>query len=125
MVSLFDERALELLTVFAAQASLLVQNALLLDALRRENVALKEAVQSKQYGDLVGAGAAMREVYRRIEKVAATDISVLITGETGTGKELVAREIHRRSPARRRAPSSPSTAAPSPRTSSSPSSSAT
>jgi transcriptional regulator with GAF, ATPase, and Fis domain len=85
VVSLFDERALEPLTVFASQASLLVQNALLLDSLRRENVALKEAVQSKQYGDLVGAGASMREVYRRIEKVAATDISVLVAGETGTG----------------------------------------
>ena len=98
VVSLFDDRALEPLTVFAAQASLLVQNAMLLDSLRRENVALKEAVQSKQYGDLVGAGASMREVYRRIEKVAATDISVLVSGETGTGKEVVAREIHRRSP---------------------------
>ena len=97
VVSLFDERALEPLTVFAAQASLLVQNAMLLDSLRRENVALKEAVESKQYGDLVGAGASMREVYRRIEKVAGTDISVLVCGETGTGKELVAREIHRRS----------------------------
>jgi transcriptional regulator with PAS, ATPase and Fis domain len=77
---------------------MLVQNALLLDALRRENVALREAVTSKQYGELIGAGASMREVYRRIEKVAATDISVLVTGETGTGKEVVAREIHRRSP---------------------------
>jgi transcriptional regulator with GAF, ATPase, and Fis domain len=97
VVSLFDERALEPLTVFAAQASLLVQNALLLDSLRRENVALREAVTTKRYGDLVGSGASMREVFRRIEKVAATDISVLITGETGTGKEVVARELHRRS----------------------------
>jgi transcriptional regulator with GAF, ATPase, and Fis domain len=98
VVSLFDERSLEVLTPFAAQASLLVQNALLLDSLRRENVALKEAVASRQYGELIGSGASMREVYRRIEKVAATDISVLVTGETGTGKEVVAREIHRRSP---------------------------
>ncbi len=98
VVSLFDDRSLEVLTVFAAQASLLLQNALLLDSLRRENVALKEAVSSKQYGDLIGAGASMREVYRRIEKVAGTDISVLVSGETGTGKEVVAREIHRRSP---------------------------
>jgi transcriptional regulator with GAF, ATPase, and Fis domain len=98
VVSLFDDRALEVLTVFAAQASLLLQNALLLDSLRRENVALREAVSSKQYGDLIGAGASMREVYRRIEKVSGTDISVLVSGETGTGKEIVAREIHRRSP---------------------------
>ncbi|HVI96986.1 MAG TPA: sigma 54-interacting transcriptional regulator [Anaeromyxobacter sp.] len=98
VVSLFDQRSLEALTVFTAQASLLVQNAMLVDHLRRENVALREAVQSKQYGELIGAGASMREVYRRIEKVAGTDISVLVTGETGTGKEVVAREIHRRSP---------------------------
>jgi transcriptional regulator with GAF, ATPase, and Fis domain len=98
VVSLFDDRSLEVLTVFAAQASVLLENALLLDSLRRENVALKEAVSSRQYGDLIGAGASMREVYRRIEKVAATDVSVLVSGETGTGKEIVAREIHRRSP---------------------------
>jgi transcriptional regulator with GAF, ATPase, and Fis domain len=98
VVSLFDQRALDVLTVFAAQASLLVQNAMLLDSLRRENVALREAVTTRQYGDLVGSGASMREVFRRIEKVASTDISVLVTGETGTGKEVVAREIHRRSP---------------------------
>jgi transcriptional regulator with GAF, ATPase, and Fis domain len=98
VVNLFEQKDLEALTVFAAQASLLMQNALLLDGLRRENVALREAAQERRFGDLVGAGESMREVFRRIEKVAVTDVSVLVTGETGTGKELVAREIHRRSP---------------------------
>jgi transcriptional regulator with GAF, ATPase, and Fis domain len=97
VASLFDDGSLEVLTVFAAQASLLLQHALLLDALRRENLALKEAASSRQYGDLIGAGPGMREVYRRIERVAGTDISVLVSGETGTGKEVVAREVHRRS----------------------------
>jgi transcriptional regulator with GAF, ATPase, and Fis domain len=98
VVSLFGEDDLAALTVFAAQASLLVQNALLLHGLRRENEALRQVVAENQFGDLIGAGASMREVYRRIERVAATDVSVLVAGETGTGKELVAREIHRRSP---------------------------
>jgi transcriptional regulator with GAF, ATPase, and Fis domain len=98
VVSLFDDKDLEALTIFAAQASLLVQNAMLLDDLKRENASLKQAIAVRQYGDLIGTGASMAEVFRRIDKVAGTLVSILITGETGTGKELVAREIHRRSP---------------------------
>ncbi len=97
VVDLFDEKSLEVLTVFAAQASLLAQNAQLLDGLRRENEALRQEVEQSRFGEIIGAGASMREVYRRIDRVADTDVSVLISGETGTGKELVAREIHRRS----------------------------
>lgn len=49
-------------------------------------------------GEIVGDSPAMREVFALIRKVAATDADVLVTGENGTGKELVARELHRRSP---------------------------
>ena len=56
-----------------------------------------------RFGHLFGGSAAMQEVYRRIAKVAPTLATVLITGESGSGKELVARTIHDRSDARARA----------------------
>src|SRR5205085_7101011 len=51
-----------------------------------------------RFGEIVGTSPPMQQVFPKVEKIAATDISVLITGETGTGKELIAREIHNRSP---------------------------
>ena len=96
--SLFDEQSLELLTLFAAQASLLVQNALHINALTLETAGLKSELEKSRYGELIGACDGMREVFKKIDKVARADISVLVTGETGTGKELIARELHKRSP---------------------------
>jgi len=97
MAHRFEAKSLDLLTLFAAQASLMVRNAILVNELRIESADLRLRLEESQYGELVGACAGMREVFRRIDKLATTDISVLITGETGTGKELLAREIHRRS----------------------------
>ena len=95
---LFERTQLELLSIFASQASLLLQNAMLLNALRADKAKLVAELHDKRFGEIIGACPSMLEVFRKLQKVASTDISVLITGETGTGKELIAKEIHRRSP---------------------------
>jgi len=96
---LFVQEDLELLKIFAAQAGLILHNALLLDELRLENQDLARDVQTGTGlgGAMIGNHPSMVDVFRTIAKVAPTDLSVLVTGETGTGKELVARETHQRS----------------------------
>src|ERR1700721_2879864 len=67
--------------------------------LQEENIALREEVdKASMFEEIVGISAPLKKELSRVSKVAPTDSSVLITGETGTGKELVARAIHRRSP---------------------------
>jgi transcriptional regulator with GAF, ATPase, and Fis domain len=71
--------------------------------LEQQNAYLQEeVVEAKAFGTLVGQSAALQQVVSQIDMVAPTDASVLITGETGTGKELVAHEIHQRSSRRGR-----------------------
>jgi formate hydrogenlyase transcriptional activator len=66
--------------------------------LQHENIALREELdKTSMFEEIVGTSPALQTVLSRVSKVALTDSTVLITGETGTGKELVARAIHRRS----------------------------
>jgi len=68
------------------------------DRIRKENLALREEITgSSMFEEIVGSSGALRKVLSQIAKVAPTDSTVLITGETGTGKELVARAIHTKS----------------------------
>jgi PAS domain S-box-containing protein len=74
------------------------------DRLYHENIALREEIdRSSMFEEIVGESPALQVVLSYVVKVAPTDSTVLITGETGTGKELVARAIHKRSPRAARA----------------------
>jgi formate hydrogenlyase transcriptional activator len=68
------------------------------DRTRNENVALREEIDhSLMFEEIVGSSDPIRQVFEQVAKVAPTDSTVLISGETGTGKELLARAIHKRS----------------------------
>jgi PAS domain S-box-containing protein len=68
------------------------------EKLQQENVALREEIdKASMFEEIVGTSRSLKAVLSRIAKVAPTDSTVLITGETGTGKELIARAVHKRS----------------------------
>jgi Nif-specific regulatory protein len=108
--SQLDAQDFKWLRIFADSAAVAIANARAfeeIDRLRRqlqmENDYLREEVEAVQgFGDIIGKSPALQKVLRQVELVAQTDASVLIYGETGTGKELVARAIHERSPRRDR-----------------------
>jgi predicted ATPase/transcriptional regulator with GAF, ATPase, and Fis domain len=100
----------QVLQIIAAQAAIAIENARLFDEIRRlkerveaENVYLTEEIQTERgFEEIVGHTPALRRVLGRIEQVASTDSTVLVLGETGTGKELIARAIHNHSRRRER-----------------------
>ena len=67
------------------------------ERLRNENVVLREEIESSMFEEIVASSESMRQVLKQVSKVAPSDSTVIILGETGTGKELIARALHRRS----------------------------
>ncbi len=102
----FSEQELTFLKTLGTQGAIGVAKARLreqTDRLRQENLELRRAVEGKYtFGEIVGRGPAMARVLQLVEKVIPSRSTVLIEGETGTGKELLARAIHYNGPRRDR-----------------------
>jgi formate hydrogenlyase transcriptional activator len=102
----FTQADVDFMCQVSSQVAIAIENALvyqqvteLKNQLAREKLYLEDEIRSEQgFEEIIGRSAAIRAVLRKIETVASTDSTVLICGETGTGKELIARAIHERSP---------------------------
>jgi formate hydrogenlyase transcriptional activator len=104
----FSEADVDFLSQVANQIALAVENALayreireLKEQLSKEKLYLEDEVRTEMnFAQIIGSSASLRRALKRVETVAPTDSTVLIYGETGTGKELIARGIHDLSPRR-------------------------
>ncbi|MEP0848596.1 MAG: sigma 54-interacting transcriptional regulator, partial [Phycisphaerae bacterium] len=96
----FSDHDLEILQLFANLAAIGTSNAKLHEEVKKENLSLREVVQTDDA--IIGNSPALQDVLRLIDRVAATNATVLLLGETGTGKELSARRVHGQSPRSRK-----------------------
>ncbi len=92
----FDEHDVDLLQIFANLAATGVANAQTHENLKRENLGLREGAVHDD--PIIGASAPLKDVLQLCDRVASTNATVLLLGETGTGKELTARRVHAMSP---------------------------
>ena len=93
----FGEPCLRVLKALSALAAILLKGTLTQDALKSDNKRLRDELEVRRFGSMIGSSSTMMSVFERVERVADTRVNVLIQGETGTGKELIARELHLRS----------------------------
>ncbi len=95
----YTAKHLSILEHCVAQISLALDNLLAFKQLKQEKIYLEEEIKSEHnFEEIVGTSSALREVLQKVSQVAPTKSTVLIQGETGTGKELIARAIHKLSP---------------------------
>jgi transcriptional regulator with GAF, ATPase, and Fis domain len=97
LINAFNLDRLEILMLFSMQASLIVQNALHVNALKNETLTLQKSLEEVKFESIIGACKSMQEVISHAKQAAQTNLNVLLIGEKGVGKELIAREIHARS----------------------------
>lgn len=108
--SAYPSGDVDFLQHIADMVAVAVENALAFDELSalkeqlaHEKAYLEEEIRAEHYKGMIAVSAALRDVLKKLEKVAPTDSTVLICGETGTGKERIARALHELSPRRERA----------------------
>jgi transcriptional regulator with GAF, ATPase, and Fis domain len=107
----FEPQAFELLEIFANQVAMAIKSAYVIaeieryrDRLQVENAYLQDEIRVERgFEEIVGESPSLRAVLRKVKQVAGVETTVLLTGETGTGKELIARAIHGMSPRKDRA----------------------